>query len=252
MTAEMRILRFVAIVLAALLTFPRGMAACGRWVALGDATTSGHTILGKNSDRPRFDCQPLLRHRRRTWPKGATTDRPVEDPIALRLRPRPPALATRTFQGSRAGSPGHKRAVMLMAHICVQRCKSKPNGQATVREAIQGRDEAKVVWPESVGLYKRGRLPTQRDGPSRPTGRSEGGSDVGTRRRSAPARGVRTCAEVPADARASYSSGSDGRRCGVGRTASDMGPAGLSRRGRVAAWRSELSKRGTGDSRRSE
>jgi len=37
--------------------------ACDTWVAMGDQTTCGYTILGKNSDRPTFGCQPLVFHR---------------------------------------------------------------------------------------------------------------------------------------------------------------------------------------------
>ncbi len=39
-----------------------------------DQTTCGRTILGKNSDRPRFDCQPLVFHPRQQWPEGAKID----------------------------------------------------------------------------------------------------------------------------------------------------------------------------------
>jgi len=46
--------------------------ACDTWVALPDATESGVTMLGKNSDRTPFDSQPLLLHARRTWPAGST------------------------------------------------------------------------------------------------------------------------------------------------------------------------------------
>ena len=44
---------------------------CDTWAALADATRDGHVILGKNSDRPIFDCQPLVRYARRTWPAGS-------------------------------------------------------------------------------------------------------------------------------------------------------------------------------------
>jgi len=53
---------------------PGRTRACDTWVALPDATESGMTILGKNSDRTLFDCQPLLLHPRRTWPAGSTID----------------------------------------------------------------------------------------------------------------------------------------------------------------------------------
>ena len=48
--------------------------ACDTWVALPDATKSGFTIFGKNSDRPLFDCQPLVFYPRETWPVGSKLD----------------------------------------------------------------------------------------------------------------------------------------------------------------------------------
>jgi secernin len=41
---------------------------CDTWVALRDVTLSQNVILGKNSDRPIFDCQPLVFHPRKEWP----------------------------------------------------------------------------------------------------------------------------------------------------------------------------------------
>jgi len=60
--------------LALLLSLGAGSPACDTWVALRDQTTCGRTILGKNSDRPRFDCQPLVFHPRQQWPEGAKID----------------------------------------------------------------------------------------------------------------------------------------------------------------------------------
>jgi secernin len=40
---------------------------CDTWVAMQDATRSGHVILGKNSDRPIFDCRPLVCFPRQRW-----------------------------------------------------------------------------------------------------------------------------------------------------------------------------------------
>ncbi len=54
------------------LTIGHSIQACDTWVALPDVTASGVTILAKNSDRPTFDCQPLLMHPRQQWEKGAT------------------------------------------------------------------------------------------------------------------------------------------------------------------------------------
>jgi secernin len=45
--------------------------ACDTWVALGDVTEAGVVMLGKNSDRPKFDCQPLELHPRQEWPDGS-------------------------------------------------------------------------------------------------------------------------------------------------------------------------------------
>jgi secernin len=45
---------------------------CDTWVAMPDATVSGQVILGKNSDRPVFDAQPLIFCARQSWPPGST------------------------------------------------------------------------------------------------------------------------------------------------------------------------------------
>ncbi len=44
---------------------------CDTWVALRDATLSGQIMLGKNSDRPIFDCQPLVFFPRQRWSPGS-------------------------------------------------------------------------------------------------------------------------------------------------------------------------------------
>jgi len=49
-----------------------GLAMCDTWVALNDSTTSQSVIFAKNSDRPIFDCQPLVFTPRTTWPRQAT------------------------------------------------------------------------------------------------------------------------------------------------------------------------------------
>ncbi|MDH7499613.1 MAG: C69 family dipeptidase [candidate division NC10 bacterium] len=46
--------------------------ACDTMVALPDATTTGTTILGKNSDRPIYDCQPLMFNPRAKHAPGET------------------------------------------------------------------------------------------------------------------------------------------------------------------------------------
>jgi secernin len=44
---------------------------CDTWVALGDVTISQNVIFGKNSDRPIFDCQPLVFSPRKEWPANS-------------------------------------------------------------------------------------------------------------------------------------------------------------------------------------
>jgi secernin len=44
---------------------------CDTWVAMKDATLEGRVIFAKNSDRPIFDCQPLLLQPRKRWPAGS-------------------------------------------------------------------------------------------------------------------------------------------------------------------------------------
>jgi len=46
--------------------------SCDTMVALSDATTTGTTILGKNSDRPVYDCQPLVHHPRQDHSPGTS------------------------------------------------------------------------------------------------------------------------------------------------------------------------------------
>ena len=41
---------------------------CDTWVALPDATLERRVIFAKNSDRPIFDCQPLVLRPRQAWP----------------------------------------------------------------------------------------------------------------------------------------------------------------------------------------
>ena len=44
---------------------------CDTWVALRDATLTQNVIVAKNSDRPIFDCQPLLFYPAQNWPAGS-------------------------------------------------------------------------------------------------------------------------------------------------------------------------------------
>ncbi len=45
---------------------------CDTWVAMRNATQTNQVIFGKNSDRPIFDCQPLLFQPGRDWPAQST------------------------------------------------------------------------------------------------------------------------------------------------------------------------------------
>jgi secernin len=45
---------------------------CDTWIAMSDATEARNIIVGKNSDRPIFDCQPLLLYPRREWPQNSS------------------------------------------------------------------------------------------------------------------------------------------------------------------------------------
>jgi len=44
---------------------------CDTWVAMSDATVAGNVMMGKNSDRPIFDCQPLVFYPGKKWPAGS-------------------------------------------------------------------------------------------------------------------------------------------------------------------------------------
>lgn len=61
-----------ALVIAFAWSIAADVKACDTWVALPDTTESGFMILGKNSDRPAFDCQPLIFVPRQEWPDGST------------------------------------------------------------------------------------------------------------------------------------------------------------------------------------
>ena len=58
----------------ALVTSTWGMQACDTWVALPDSTAASVTLLGKNSDRPTFDSQPLVLNPRGTWSPESEID----------------------------------------------------------------------------------------------------------------------------------------------------------------------------------
>jgi len=44
---------------------------CDTWVAMSDATVAVNVMIGKNSDRPIFDCQPLVFYPRKKWSTGS-------------------------------------------------------------------------------------------------------------------------------------------------------------------------------------
>ena len=58
------------LILTALFARSSLIFACDTWAALRDAVHNGITLLGKNSDRPLFDCQPLMFYPHKKWPAG--------------------------------------------------------------------------------------------------------------------------------------------------------------------------------------
>ena len=50
---------------------------CDTWIAMSNATEIHNIILGKNSDRPIFDCQPLLLYPQQEWPQNSKRFRPL-------------------------------------------------------------------------------------------------------------------------------------------------------------------------------
>jgi hypothetical protein len=49
---------------------------CDIWVAMSDATCAGNVMMGKNSDRPIFNCQPLVFYLRGKCPAGSKVGPP--------------------------------------------------------------------------------------------------------------------------------------------------------------------------------
>jgi hypothetical protein len=64
----------ILIAIVALSHTRQELRACDTWVALPDASSGGCTLLGKNSDRTNFDCQPLFLHPHVQWPAGSRID----------------------------------------------------------------------------------------------------------------------------------------------------------------------------------
>lgn len=59
---------------ALLICLLTGARACDTWVAMSDVTENGYVMLGKNSDRSPFGCQPLVFNARQEWPAGSEID----------------------------------------------------------------------------------------------------------------------------------------------------------------------------------
>jgi len=71
------IIKLIVIIIVLIIlafNFVAAALACDTWVALRKATARGIILFAKNSDRPLFDCQPLLLHPRARWPEGAEVD----------------------------------------------------------------------------------------------------------------------------------------------------------------------------------
>jgi len=72
---NLRILRIIALAAGLIAVAALEVAlACDTWVAMRDVTQSGSVMLGKNSDRPTFGCQPLVFNGREEWPPGSEID----------------------------------------------------------------------------------------------------------------------------------------------------------------------------------
>ena len=62
------------VAVSALLSVTAWALACDTWVAMSDATVNGYVMLGKNSDRAPFGCQPLVLNPRAEWEPGSKVD----------------------------------------------------------------------------------------------------------------------------------------------------------------------------------
>jgi hypothetical protein len=56
-----RRLRPTAVAVTVILVMAGGAAACDSWIAMPDATASGHMILAKTSDVAYYECEPFMR-----------------------------------------------------------------------------------------------------------------------------------------------------------------------------------------------
>ncbi len=74
MKTVIKLILIVVVLIIVVFNLAAAALACDTWVALGSATARGITLLGKNSDRPLFDSQPLMFHPRARWPQGALID----------------------------------------------------------------------------------------------------------------------------------------------------------------------------------
>jgi len=61
---------FLAILLSLISSFNSFTQSCDTWVALGNSTKDGSVIMGKNSDRPSVEAQPLVFHPRQHHKMG--------------------------------------------------------------------------------------------------------------------------------------------------------------------------------------
>jgi secernin len=107
---------------------------CDTWAALPDTTATGQLIFAKNSDRPAFDCQPLVYRPRQSWPAGTR--------VATEYLSLPQVETTHAHLGSRPyWSFGYESG--LNEHGLVignEAVFTRPWRQAVIRE----REEAKV------------------------------------------------------------------------------------------------------------
>ncbi len=74
MKTAIKLILIIVVLIIIVFNLAAAVLACDTWLALGNATARGITLLAKNSDRPLFDSQPLILHPRALWPEGALID----------------------------------------------------------------------------------------------------------------------------------------------------------------------------------
>jgi len=126
-----RVFGWIAAVGAVVLVFASISVACDSWIAMPDATASGHMILAKTSDVAYYECEPFMR-----WEGG--THKPGEV-IELQYQKIPQVERTYTVLGaSQFWLWGAEQAI-------------NEHGVAIAAEAVFSKE-----WRETLNKAKRG------------------------------------------------------------------------------------------------